>query len=435
MRILITGGGFVGMYAARRLERLLDGAEHEIVLVGDDNFLTYQPFLPEATAGTLEPRHVVVPLRHVFGWTRLVAGEVRRVDTDARTASVRTMGGEVRELAWDHLVLGPGSVSRVLPVPGLAEHGCGFKTVEEAIHLRNQVLTRLEEAAATTESAERRARLTFVFVGGGYTGVEALAELESLARSALDDYPELRADEMRWVLVEATETIMPEIDAHLARHAADQLRSRGIEIRLSTTLESARDGEIVLSDGDRFAARTLVWTAGVRAAPLAGESGIPVDERGRVRTDAYLRVLDDEGDPIPSAWAAGDAAAVPDLMSGGTCPPAAQHALRQARRLADNVAATIAGRALEPFRYRNRGQLVSLGRYQGVARVLGVRLRGFPAWWLHRTYHLMAMPTVGRRVRIALDWTIALLFTRDTTSLGSLRDPRRAFRRASGEGS
>ncbi len=432
MRILIAGGGFVGMYAARRLEHVLEESEHELVLISDDNFLTYQPFLPEATAGTLEPRHVVVPLRQVLEWTRLVVGEVQTLDVGERTASIRTMAGDERDLAWDQVVLGAGSVSRVLPVPGLAEHACGFKTVEEAIHLRNQVLTRLEEAVAASDEAERRARLTFVFVGGGYTGVEALAELESLARSALADYPELRRDEMRWVLVEAADTIMPEIDARLARYAERQLSSRQIEIRLSTTLESLRDGEVVLSDGDRFPARTVVWTAGVRAAPLAAESGLPVDDRGRIRTDAYLRALDDDGNPILSVWAAGDAAAVPDVTTGRDCPPTAQHALRQARCLADNLAAMAADRPLTPFRYRNLGQLVSLGRYRGVASVLGVHLRGFPAWWLHRTYHLLAMPTAGRRVRIALDWTIALLFPRDTTSLGSLRDPRRAFRRASG---
>jgi NADH:ubiquinone reductase (H+-translocating) len=435
MRILVSGGGFVGTYAALRLERRLRRSSHEIVLVNPENFLQYQPFLPEAASGNIEPRHVVVALRQVLRRTRLVVGEVESLDHEARQAWVRTLAGEPLEVHYDALVLAPGSVSRVLPVPGLAERAIGFKTVAEAIHLRNVVLSRLEAAATTADSERRRAQLTFVFVGGGYAGVEALAELEDLVRAALERYPELGPQahdaRPRWVLVEAAGSILPEIGGDLAGYARALLARRGVEVLLDTRLESAEGGVIRLSNGDVFPAETLVWTTGVRPHPLVARSGFPVDEHGRVVCDAYLRVRAPDGTPVEAAWAAGDCAAVPDVTTGGTCPPTAQHALRQARRLAENLVATIEGRPLRRFRYRNRGQLVSLGRYRGVARLPGgIHLRGFWAWWLHRTYHLLMMPTPNRKVRIALDWTVTLLFPRDVVALGSLQRPHDAFTHA-----
>jgi NADH:ubiquinone reductase (H+-translocating) len=438
MRILVNGGGFVGTYAALRLERRLRGTEHEVVLVNPENYLQYQPFLPEAASGNIEPRHVVVPLRHVLHRTRLIVGEVETIDHENRTARVRTLANDAPvDLDYDALVLAPGSVSRVLPVPGLAERAIGFKTIEEAIHLRNIVLSRLEAAADTDDRDERRALLTFVFVGGGYAGVEALAELEDLARAALRRYPELTDDPAghpRWVLIEAARSILPELDAGLARYAQKLLPRRGIDIRLNTRLDSAEGGVMQLSDGDGFPAETLVWTTGVRPHPVISRTGLPVDANGRVTCDAYLRVIDRHGNPIPGAWAAGDAASVPDPATGRPSPPTAQHALRQGRCLADNLAATIEGQPLTRFGYRNRGQLISLGRYRGVAQLLGhVRLRGFLAWVLHRTYHLAMMPTLNRRVRIALDWTVALLFPRDITALGSLQHPRDPFEKATAQ--
>jgi NADH:ubiquinone reductase (H+-translocating) len=435
MRILVSGGGFVGAYTALRLERRLRHSSHEVVLVNPENFLQYQPFLPEAASGNIEPRHVVVPLRQVLRRTRLVVGEVESLDHEARQAWVRTLAGEPLEVHYDALVLAPGSVSRVLPVPGLAERAIGFKTVAEAIHLRNVVLSRLEAAATTADSERRRAQLTFVFVGGGYAGVEALAELEDLVRAALERYPELGPQahdaRPRWVLVEAAGSILPEIGGDLAGYARALLARRGVEVLLDTRLESAEGGVIRLSNGDVFPAETLVWTTGVRPHPLVARSGFPVDEHARVVCDAYLRVRAPDGTPVEAAWAAGDCAAVPDVTTGGTCPPTAQHALRQARRLAENLVATIEGRPLRRFRYRNRGQLVSLGRYRGVARLPGgIHLRGFWAWWLHRTYHLLMMPTPNRKVRIALDWTVTLLFPRDVVALGSLQRPHDAFTHA-----
>jgi NADH dehydrogenase len=255
--------------------------------------------------------------------------------------------------------------------------------------------------------------------------VEALAELEDLARDACRYYPSVRREDMRWVLVEAADGILPEIGEGLARYAVEHLRSRGIEVHLRTRLVSAEAGLMRLSNGRSFEADTLVWTTGVRANPLVPALGFPVDERGRVLADEYLRVRG-----VVGAWAAGDCAAVPDRAAGGTSPPTAQHALRQARLLARNVVGTLRGEPLRPFRYRSLGGLVSLGRYKGVATVLGLRLRGFPAWFLHRTYHLSRIPTTNRKIRVMLDWTVALFFRRDVTQLGSLQRPREPFARA-----
>jgi NADH dehydrogenase len=330
-------------------------------------------------------------------------------------------------LDYDVIVLTAGSWSRVLPIPGLAELGVGFKTVQEAIWLRNHVLSRLDLASETQDPDRRRSALTFVFVGVGYAGVEALGELEDLARDALGSYPMLSRADMRWVMVEAADRILPELPPDLADYARVQLVHRGIEILASTRLESALDGVVTLSDGQAFPADTLVWTAGVKPSPLAAASGFPLDERGRVLVDDHLRV---EG--VTGAWAAGDIAAVPDRTTGGRTPPTAQHALREGRRLGRNVVASVLGGTLQPFEWRNVGGVCSLGRYQGVADVRGIKVRGFLGWALHRTYHLLAMPTIGRRVRIAIDWTIALLFPRDIAQLGALEHPREPFERAAG---
>ncbi|MGZ4109659.1 MAG: NAD(P)/FAD-dependent oxidoreductase [Actinomycetota bacterium] len=425
-RILLVGGGYVGMYTALELRKRA-GGRADVTVVNPENFMLYQPFLPEVASGNIEPRHVVVPLRQVLRHARIVVGEVTRIAHDKRTATVRTDDGETFELGYDVVVVGAGSRSRVLPVPGLAERGIGFKSVAEAIYLRNHVIGRLDEAAETPDPERRRAALSFVFVGGGYAGVEAMAELEDMASAAMKYYPQLRREDMRWVLVEATGTILPEIGPDLASYVRRHLEERGIEVMLETRLESAEGGVMKLSSGESFAADTLVWTAGVKPEPVAEHSGFPVDERGRVVVDEYLRVRGIEG-----AWAAGDNAAVPDLLTGGTAPPTAQHALREARRLGRNIAATLTGGPLEPFRHRNLGQLASLGRFKGAAKVLGVRVTGFPAWWLHRSYHILMMPTLSRKSRIVADWTVGLLFPRDIAQLGSIHNPREPFERAAG---
>ena len=415
-RILIVGGGYIGLYAARHLERRLPASRHELVMVSPENHMTYQPFLPEVASGLIDPRAVVVPLRRALRRTRLVLGEVERIDAEGRTARIRLSDGRRRDEPFDVAVIGAGSWSRTLPIPGLAEHGVGFKTLPEAIWLRNRVLAQLDTASETEDAEERRTALGFVFVGAGFAGIEAIGELEDFARAALATYPPGIANEMRWVMVEATDRILPELDRALATYAADRLRERGIQIRTDTRLVSIEDGIVRLSDGSSIAAATVVWTAGVRPSPLASASGLPVDDHGRVRVDRTLRV---EG--VDGLWAAGDVAAVPDAQAAsGYSPPTAQHALRQAKMLAENVAAVLDGLPPRPFVYRNKGMLCSLGHYRGVADPLGVRIRGFPAWFLHRTYHLIYMPTLGR------------LFPRDIAQLGSLEHPRDAFRRSAG---
>jgi NADH dehydrogenase len=423
-RILIVGGGFAGMYAAMEMDRLAD-AGHTVTLVSAENFMQYQPFLPEVASGTIDPRAMVVPLRPLLRHATVEVGEVTAIDHNERRVQVRIPDGAVVGLGYDVLVVTAGSWSRVLPIPGLAEHGIGFKTVQEAIYLRNHVLSRLDVASETEDDARRRSALTFVFVGAGYAGVEALGELEDLARDAMRNYPALRPNEMRWVLVEAAGRILPELPEDLAAYAQVRLEHRSIEVLLNTRLESAEKGAIRLSDGQAFGADTLVWTAGVKPSPLAGLGGFPVDKGGRIVVDDHLRVVG-----VPDAWAAGDIAAVPDRTTGGLAPPTAQHAMREGRRLGRNVSATLLGRELAPFVWKNVGGVCSLGRYKGVASVFGINVKGFLGWFLHRSYHLWAMPTIGRRVRIAIDWTIALLFPRDITQFGSFEDPREPFRRA-----
>ena len=426
-RILVVGAGFAGLYAAMGM-RALARAGHRITVVNPQNFMQYQPFLPEVASGTIDPRAVAVPLRTTLRHCEIVIGEVERFDHGARKATIRLADGTERVTEYDILVLTPGSTSRVLPIPGLAEHGIGFKTVQEAIYLRNRVLSRLDVAAETEDDERRRAALTFVFVGGGYAGVEALGELEDLAHDAIALYPSLRPEEMRWILVDAAPKILPELGPELAAYAVERLAERGIEVLVETRLESYEGRIVRLSGGRTFAADTLVWTAGVRPSSIARNAGLPVDEAGRVRVDEHLRV---EG--AEDVWAAGDAAAVPDRTTGGIMPPTAQHGMRQGRRLAKNLTAWIEGGRLEPFVHRNIGAVCSLGRYKGIAVIWGVKLRGFPAWFAHRTYHLYAMPTLTRKAKIAADWTVALLFPRDLAQLGSLEHPREPFERAAND--
>jgi NADH dehydrogenase len=408
--VLIAGGGFAGGYVARLLGRA--GA----TIVSPENFMLYTPMLPEAASGTLEPRHVVVPLRQMCPHAELLLGRVRGLDEERRVAQVETPGAGAFEVGYEQLVLALGSVGRALPVPGLTEHGVGFKDLADAIALRNRVLRELEAAAGESDEAAAAAHLTFVFVGAGYAGVEALAELSDLVRDALRWYPGLRAVPQRWVLVDAAPKILAEIPTRLGDYAARELARRGVEIHVVTTLESVDEREAVLSNGLRIPTRTLVWTAGVKAHPLLGELGMPLDERGRVVVDEHLRVRGRE-----NVWSLGDGAAVPNTRTPGRVdPPTCQHALRQARRLAKNLQGEP-----QPYGYRMLGQVATLGRYKGIADVLGLRLRGFPGWFVTRSYHLLQLPLLSRKLRVVADWTTSLFFRRDTAELSMLGHPRR----------
>jgi NADH:ubiquinone reductase (H+-translocating) len=426
-RILIIGGGTVGLYAALGLQKRLQPDEADIILVSPESFMLYQPFLPEAASGSIEPRHVVVPLRPILKRVRLITGRVTELDHGTRVARVEPIGGGGFDLHYDQVVVAVGSVSRVLPVPGLVEHGIGFKTLAEAIDLRNRVLAAMDLAESSADQAVRRRALTFVFVGGGYAGIEAMAELEDMARSATRYYRTVGHEDMRWVLVEAAGHILPELSEDLGEYTLEQLGRRGFLVHLNTRLDAIENGVARLSDGSVYETGTVVWTAGVKPDPILARYGLPLDDRGRMIADEFLRVRGADG-----AWTAGDAAAVPDLVEGGFTPPTAQHALRQARRLAQNVVASLRDEPLAPFRYRNLGALASLGLYKGVARVLGLKLRGFPAWFLHRTYHVSRVPTLGRKARVITDWTVALFFRRDVVQLASLQHPREQILLASG---
>jgi NADH:ubiquinone reductase (H+-translocating) len=439
VRILVVGGGYVGMYTALRLQRKLKqrlkSGDAEIVVVTPEPYMTYQPFLPEAAAGSISPRHVVVPLRRVLNHCKIVIGEARSIDHAKRTATVTTLatgedGTGAIEFAYDEIVIAPGSVSRTLPVPGLADFGIGFKTVEEAIGLRNHVIEQMDIASATRDPAIRDAALTFVFVGGGYAGVEALAELEDMARYTSRYYHNINATDLKWILVEATGRILPEVGDVMGKYAIRELRGRNIDVRLETRLESCEDRVAALSDGSRFPTRTLVWTAGVKPAPLLAATDLPLTDRGRLRCTAALSV---EG--VEHAWAAGDAAAVPDLTSpepGRETAPNAQHALRQAKVLAENILAALAGQPPRDYRHAYVGSVASLGLHKGVAHVYGRKFKGYPAWLMHRTYHLSRVPTFNRKARVLAEWTLAGLFKREIVSLGSLEHPRAEFALAAG---
>jgi NADH dehydrogenase len=403
---LVLGGGFAGSYVARLLKR------KRATVVSLDNSMIYTPLLPEAASGTLEPRHVVVPLREMCPHAELVLGRVAGHDRAAKAVAVESLAGPL-EIHYERLVVALGATTRTLPVPGLAKHGVGFKDLADAVALRNRVLLQLERA---TIHPDDPSELGFVFVGAGYAGVEALGELNDMAHAALRSYPTLRGVPQRWVLVDAAPKILPEIPRGLGAYASKRLERRGIEIHVGTTLESYDGMEAVLANGTRIPARTLVWTAGVRASPLLPDLDLPLDERGRVVVDETLRV--EGSDDI---WALGDCAAVKNVKTPGVVdPPTCQHALRQARRLAKNLTGPP-----RPYGYRMLGQVATLGRYKGIAELPGVHVWGFPGWFVARTYHLYQLPLVSRKLRVVVDWTVALFFRRDIVELSMLGQHRR----------
>ncbi len=416
--VVIAGGGFGGAMAARELERILPRQATRLVLVNDTNFMLYTPFLPEAAAGTLEPRHVVTPLREILSRTYLRLGSIVAHDPVAKTVELRTREGEAQQLPYDQLLVALGSVSRVLPVPGLSEHAIGFKSLADAIWLRNHVIETLEAANATDDPARREELLTYVFVGGGYAGLEALAELQDFAADAIESYPRARLHGMRWVLVEASDRVLPEIDAELADYALRELRGRGIDIRLGTTLEEVSADSARIATGETLPTRTVVWTAGVAPHPSLRQLSLPLDERGRVPVDDHLRVKG-----MDAVWAIGDCAAAPDPR-GGLCPPTAQHAVRQGPVAARNIAAELGIGEAHPFEYRGNAAFVNLGRYKAVGRVGGRTFRGFPAWWMARTYHMSQIPGAARKARAVIDWTASLPFRRDISEVGSIGHPQ-----------
>ena len=430
-RILILGGGYVGMYTALRLQRKLGAREASITVVDPQPHMTYKPFLPEAAAGSIEPRHVVVPLRRVLRKCHVITARVSKIEHSCKVVTTETADGHLEELGYDVLVVALGSIARLLPVPGLAERGIAFQTIGEAIYLRNHVLSRLDLASSTLDPDTRRKLLTFTVIGGGYAGIEALTELEDMARFSTRYYENIEPEDMRWVLVEAMGRIMPEVRDSLGVYTVEQLGERGIEVYLDTRVKTMENGHVVLDDGTEYDADTIVWTAGVKANPVLANSDLPRDRRGRVTATAAMQV---EG--LAGVWAAGDCAAVPDLSRRdtdpeATCPPNAQHAVRQANHLGENIVRVLHGGAPKDYYHRNVGSVASLGLHKGVADTYNVKVKGMPAWLMHRVYHLSRMPTFNRKSRVLLDWLLGGLFPREVVSMGQINDPKAEFARAS----
>jgi NADH:ubiquinone reductase (H+-translocating) len=418
------------MYTALGLQKKLRLKEASVTIVDPQPHMTYQPFLPEAAAGSIEPRHVVVPLRTTLKRCHVVTARVTKIENIRKMVTVEAIDGHVEEIGYDVLVVALGSVSRLLPIPGLAEQGIAFKTIGEAIYLRNHVMSRLDLASSTLSPELRKRLLTFTFVGGGFAGVESLAELEDMARAACKYYKNIEPEDLRWVLVEAAGRILPEVRESLGVWTVEQLEKRDIEVFLATQAKSFEGGHVVLSDGTEFDSDTIVWNAGVKANPVLGASDLPLDQRGRLVCTASMQV---EG--LPGVWAAGDCAAVPDLSRteedpSATCAPNAQHAVRQANLLSKNIMTAMRGGRPKDYYHKNVGAVASLGVRKGVADTFNVKLKGYPAWLMHRAYHVSRMPTLNRKVRIQLDWLISGLFRREVISLGQINDPKAEFTRA-----
>ncbi|WP_431962797.1 NAD(P)/FAD-dependent oxidoreductase [Actinacidiphila sp. bgisy160] len=427
-RILVVGGGYVGLYAARRILKKMRYAEATVTVVDPRSYMTYQPFLPEAAAGSISPRHVVVPLRRVLPKAEVLTGRVTTIDQDRKVAVVEPLVGETYELPFDYLVIALGAVSRTFPIPGLAEHGIGMKGVEEAIGLRNHVLEQLDKADSTTDEDVRRKALTFVFVGGGFAGAETVGEVEDMARDAAKYYTNVKREDMRFILVDAADKILPEVGPELGTWGLEHLRERGIEVYLGTSMTSCVDKHVVLANGLEVDASTIVWTAGVKPNPTLAKYGLPLGPRGHVDTAATLQVQGTD-----YIWSAGDNAQVPDLASGpgAWCPPNAQHALRQAKVLGDNVVSGMRGFPQKEYKHANLGAVAGLGLHKGVALIrfgkLKLKFKGRLAWYFHRGYHGMAVPTFNRKIRVIADWTLAMFLKREVVSLGAIENPREEF--------
>ena len=432
-RIVILGGGCVGLNTALRLQKKLRGAEASVTVVDPQPHMTYQPFLPEAAAGSIQPRHVTVPLRTTLKRCHVRTARVAGVNQEQKFVTVETDAGTTERIDYDVLVVALGAITRLLPVPGLAEHGIGIKTVGEAAYLRNHVLSRMDLAASTTDPERRRKLLTFTVIGGGFAGIEALGELEDMARDACKYYPTLSPEDLRWVLVEATGRILYEVRESLGEYTVERLRKRGVDVRLDSRVTSVHDGRVELHDGTVFDSDTIIWTAGVKANPVLAGSGLPLDARGRVLATSELRV---QG--TTDVWVAGDCAAVPDLARteedpNATCPPNAQHAVRQAKVLADNIMASLREKPTREYRHKNVGAVASLGLHKGVADVYGFKAKGFVAWGMHRAYHVAKVPTFHRKARIVMGWLGAGLFGREIVSVGQINNPHAEFERAASE--
>jgi NADH:ubiquinone reductase (H+-translocating) len=428
--ILVAGGGYAGFYTAWKLEKKLRRDEARVVVVDPRPYMTYQPFLPEVLAGSVEARHAAVSLRRHLHRTRLIAGTVTAVQHAQRTATVRPAEGPEFTLGYDILVVTAGAVTRRLAVPGVAEQAIGMKHVEEAVAIRDRLLTAFDRASELEPGPQRQRLLTVTFAGGGFSGVEGFGELLSLATSMIGKYPELNPGELKFHLVEARDRILPEVSGGPGRWAVRSLERRGAHVHLNAQVVSALDGHVVLSTGEEFDSHLIVWTVGNDANPMVrNHTDLPVDEHGMLIVRADLRVGTDD-EPVPDAWGAGDDAAVPDLAAGrpgAATVPNAQHAVRQGKLLAKNIVATLRGRRMKPYVHHSLGAVATLGLGRGIFQYRRIVIKGFPAWLMHRGYHVLAVPTWERKIRVLALWLTAAVSGRDIVSLAAVQDPRRAF--------
>ena len=418
IRILVLGGGFGGVYTALHLERMLAKRSGvEITLVSRENFFLFTPMLHEIAASDLDITHIVSPLRTLLKRTAIFIGDIRSIDLEARRVRV-AHGFEPHEhdLPYDHLVIALGSMTNFYGLPGLEQRALTMKTLGDAIDLKNRVIATLEEA--DTECAHGHdSLLTFVVAGGGFAGVETIAALNDFVREALQFYPRLTPDRVRMVLVHAGPIILPELGDRLGAYAQRQLAARGIDIVTEAKVSGVTDKAVRLADGRQIPSRLVVWTAGTSPHPLIHDLPCLLD-RGRIVVGETLAVPDH-----PGVWALGDCAVVPDTRTGRPHPPTAQHALREARTVAFNISAGLRGRPARPFAFRTIGQLAAIGRRSGVARVFGINFSGFFAWWLWRTIYLSKLPRFEKKCRVAIDWTLDLVFSKDFVQFLTVRAP------------
>ncbi|MEU3509630.1 FAD-dependent oxidoreductase [Streptomyces longwoodensis] len=428
--IVIVGGGYAGFYTAWGLEKKLRPGEARVTVVDPRPYMTYQPFLPEVTAGSVEARHAAVSLRRHLRRARLITGRVSNIRHADRTVTVQPADGPEHTLSYDVLVVTAGAVTRTFPVPGIAEEAIGLKHVEEAVAIRDRLMTAFDQAASLPAGPERRKLLTVTFVGGGFSGVEGFGELLSLATAMLGRYPELSFEDLSFHLVEARDRILPEVSDGPGAWVVRSLERRGAHIHLGTQLLSAQDGHVVLSSGEEFDSALIVWTAGNASNPVVRHhTDLPVDERGLLKVRADLRVGTEDA-PAPDVWAAGDDASVPDLASpvpGTHTVPNAQHAVRQGKLLARNIVADLRGERTRAYRHSSLGVVATLGLGHGIFQYKGIVIKGLPAWLMHRGYHVLAVPTWERKVRVLAVWLTAAVFGRDLVSLASVQHPRDAF--------
>ncbi|WP_217134304.1 NAD(P)/FAD-dependent oxidoreductase [Leucobacter chinensis] len=431
-KILIVGGGYAGFYTAWKLEKWLRSGEAEVTIVDPLPYMAYLPFLPEVAAGSIEPRHAVVARRRHLKHTANIAGKVTGISHATKTATITPNVGEPYEFEYDQIVISTGSVSRTFPIPGIADNAIGMKTIEEAIAIRDRMVGNFERAALLPKGSPERARLlTVTVVGGGFAGIESVAELRSFATNLLRRYPEITFDETAFHLVEAMGRIMPEVSQKTADWVVKDQTRRGVTIHLDTQLSSAVDGNIELSTGEKYESDLIVWTAGVMPRPFLRGTDLPIGPRGHVVGSPTLQITTEDGKVLEGAWTAGDTSQTPDISStpgpGGFCVPNAQHAVRQGKLLAKNIVAVLRGEAPAEYNHKNQGAVAGLGMNTGVFQSGKIALRGYIAWLAHRFYHGLAIPAWERKWRVFGGWVGHFFLGRDIVNIEASLEPRAIF--------